>query len=253
MILRSNMRWFLTAISFFTRIPIFVEKIGPEDLDRSLRFFPLVGLIVGGLGALVYYLSAYLWPSYISILLALSIPPLLTGALHEDGLTDFADGFGGGYTKEKILTIMKDSSIGTFGAGALIISSALKFGCYLAIPPKYIPLAFFCSHGFSRLSASFLNWKLNYARKQDNSIKQLGSRKTHIRDIPFQMAFGLIPFMLLPPYLGFVILGSTIIFLLGLQKYLKAKIGGYTGDCLGAAQQVTELIVLLSLSASLAA
>ena len=126
--MKKEIAVFLTAIMFFTRIPC-PKNIdhSPEILTKSSRYFSLVGIIVGFFGALVFYVSELLFNDTISILLSMSGTIWITGAFHEDGFADVCDGFGGGWTKEKILTIMKDSRVGTYGIVGLGLLLAIKF------------------------------------------------------------------------------------------------------------------------------
>jgi len=126
--MKLQIRYFLTAVLFFTRIPCpkWVDH-SPEFINKSSRYFPLVGMVVGGIGALGYFGSQFVLPIDIAIIISMIATVWITGAFHEDGFADVCDGFGGGWTKEKILTIMKDSRLGTFGVSGLIFILGLKF------------------------------------------------------------------------------------------------------------------------------
>ena len=126
--MKKELHIFFTALLFYTRIPC-PKNIdhNPDYLNKASRYFPLVGWIVGGISFSVYYLSSFLFPSQIAIVLSIIAGILVTGAFHEDGFADVCDGFGGGWTKEKILLIMKDSSIGAYGAIGLVLLFLLKF------------------------------------------------------------------------------------------------------------------------------
>ena len=143
MSLRHELEYFFGAIRFFTRLPV-PRWVGhsSEALERSSRYFPAVGLIVGGIAALTFALAMLFWPKTLAVLAAMAITLYVTGAFHEDGWSDMVDGFGGGWEKAQILTIMKDSRIGSFGAVALVMMLLTKFffagrdrcraGCLLA-------------------------------------------------------------------------------------------------------------------------
>src|SRR6478609_3085615 len=126
--MKKELHIFFTALLFYTRIPC-PKNIdhNPDYLHKASRYFPLVGWIVGALTFIIYYLSSFLFPSQIAIVLSIIAGILITGAFHEDGFADVCDGFGGGWTKEKILTIMKDSAIGAYGAIGLVLLFLLKF------------------------------------------------------------------------------------------------------------------------------
>ncbi len=118
-----ELKVFFTAIMFYTRIPVPKGTgFSAENLNRATRYFPLIGILVGGVGALVFILVNLILSTPVTIVISIALMILLTGAFHEDAIADFCDGFGGGYSQEKILSIMKDSRIGTYGAIALILS-----------------------------------------------------------------------------------------------------------------------------------
>lgn len=115
------MNTFFTALMFFTRIPVPGSiPYSKELLNKALRFFPLVGGIVGGIGAGILWLGMLIFPFPLALLLSMVVTIFITGAFHEDGFADFCDGYGGGITKERILEIMKDSRLGTYGTIGLI-------------------------------------------------------------------------------------------------------------------------------------
>src|SRR5436190_7873550 len=126
--MKKELHIFFTALLFYTRIPC-PKNIdhNPDYLNKTSRYFPLVGWIVGGITFVVYYLSAFIFTIEIAVILSIIAGILITGAFHEDGFADVCDGFGGGWTKEKILLIMKDSSIGAYGAIGLVLLFLLKF------------------------------------------------------------------------------------------------------------------------------
>ncbi|MGN4075305.1 adenosylcobinamide-GDP ribazoletransferase, partial [Burkholderia gladioli] len=125
---RAECRYFFVALGYFSRVPV-PRRIGyaAGDLGRAARYFPLVGVCVGALAAGVYLLAARIWPPGVAVLLSMAASLVATGAFHEDGLADSCDGFGGGYTREDVLRIMRDSRIGSFGAVALVLALALKW------------------------------------------------------------------------------------------------------------------------------
>jgi len=128
--LMQHIRIFFTALMFFTRIPCpsWVDH-SEEYLNKSSQYFPLVGGIVGAIGLAVLLGALWVLPVPLAVLLSMVATVLATGAFHEDGFADMCDGFGGGWTKEKILDIMQDSRLGTFGAVGLGLLMAVKFLC----------------------------------------------------------------------------------------------------------------------------
>ena len=128
-VMKKEIRIFFTALMFYTRIPCpSSTDHHPDYINKATRYFPLIGWIVGGLSFLAFLGSSYVFNTSISVVISLIIGVLVTGAFHEDGLADVVDGFGGGWTKQKILDIMKDSRIGAFGAISLVLLFLLKYG-----------------------------------------------------------------------------------------------------------------------------
>ena len=255
MISKIKLEWqyFLLALGFFTRIPIPEFKNFQEsDLNYSAKYFPLVGIVVGLVGALSFFVSAQFLPQTIAILISMVSTIYLTGAFHEDGLADSADGLGGGWNREKILLIMTDSRLGTYGAAALFLSLFAKFQLLNSLDGPFIPTVLIAGHAISRLAAVWVMATLAYA-KPAGKAKPLA---THI-SLP---ALSLANIVGLLPYLGIVALlflskhSSLLIFhfvlmtlipmaMVGLwwRHKIKRWLDGYTGDTLGAMQQLTEL------------
>jgi adenosylcobinamide-GDP ribazoletransferase len=172
---------------------------------------------------------------------------LITGAFHEDGFADVCDGFGGGWTKQKILEIMKDSRIGVYGVIGLILILGLKFSLLFNMKVQIILIALVVGHSLSRFAAVSIIFTHNYVRENDDSkAKPLGKKITSAQFLVASV-FGLIPLLLFENYIFFLILIPVLLTRLYLTSYFKKWIGGYTGDCLGAAQQVTEIITYLSI------
>ncbi|ANQ52733.2 adenosylcobinamide-GDP ribazoletransferase [Flammeovirga sp. MY04] len=243
---------FFTALQFFTRVPI--PKWVPykaEYLQDSRKYFPFIGILLGAVTCLFFYVSKQVFSVEIAILISMLSSIFITGAFHEDGLADTFDAFGGGYTPEKILTIMKDSRIGTYGTVAVILSLALKFFFLKSI---YLEgdYQFYCSlilgHSLSRFLASTMVDLLPYVQDLDISkSKPIANTKFAIGQFIPGLIFGLWPLVFFRDQLVFLILFPSIAFALYLGWYFRRKIGGYTGDCLGATQQMTEIVIYASL------
>ena len=152
---RHELEYLFGAIRFFTRLPV-PHWVGhsSEALERSMRYFPAVGLIVGFIGALVFAVTSFFWPKTLAVLASMAATLYATGAFHEDGWSDMVDGFGGGWGKERILAIMKDSRIGSYGAVALIMVLLTKFCALVEIDLLMIPVTLIAGHGFPRLCAA---------------------------------------------------------------------------------------------------
>jgi adenosylcobinamide-GDP ribazoletransferase len=148
-------RLFFIALQFFTRLPI-PRWVGyaPDWLQPATRYFPAVGIVVGLVTAGAYALSHYFWPQPVAVLIATAAGIYLTGALHEDGFADTCDGFGGGYTAERVIEIMKDSRIGAYGAIGIGLLLALKCVVLASLPGWSVIVALLAAHPLSRLASS---------------------------------------------------------------------------------------------------
>ena len=259
--MKKQLDIFFTALMFYTRIPC-PKNIthDPTYLNKATRYFPLVGWIVGGIGALVFALSFKVFSVELTILFSLLANILTTGAFHEDGFADVCDGFGGGWTKEKILKIMKDSAIGAYGAIGLVLLFAIKFfairsvidtdGNYSFVVMQCV-MIFIMVHALSRLTAISIIFTTDYVREDELSKSKPIAKQNTWKEILGAFIFGLAPLAVLVYIeLEFIlILIPMIILRFFAIRYFKKWIGGYTGDCLGAVQQMAEIIIYLSIVA----
>lgn len=245
--MKREVQVFLTAVMFFTKIPCpsWVDH-SAEYLNKSTRYFSLVGIIVGAVGGAVFYLSDFLFPHAVAILLSMLATIWLTGAFHEDGLADMFDGFGGGWTKEQILDIMKDSRVGTFGLTGLTGVLALKFFCLNSLSPVQIPAVLIAGHSFSRFVASTLSLTHNYARDRSSKAKPVATEMS-VSSVTISAVIGLLPLALFGSPVILLVLVPVFFIRLYLGYFFKKWIGGFTGDCSGAVQQLTEVTFYLSL------
>jgi adenosylcobinamide-GDP ribazoletransferase len=238
------MAW-IAAFIFFTRLPlgrIGALRLPGEAFARAIHYWAAVGWLTGGVMAGVLWLSAQLFPYAIAVALALLSRLLLTGAMHEDGLADFVDGFGGGQTRERILEIMKDSRIGTYGATGLIFYFLLIYLLLLHLPLATACAAILAADPFCKFTGSLLCTLLPYARKAGESKAGFVSERMTPKALLVAAFFGLVPLLLLPqPYLPLF----PIVTYLCLLRLLRRKIGGYTGDCCGATFLLCELSLYL--------
>lgn len=258
-----HLKLFLLAISFYTRLPGMAEvsqavgnrcdrlphskTLDYKQLPQAVVYLPLIGWLVGGSCALVFYLADLLWPQTTAVILALIIGILMTGALHEDGFADVCDGFGGGVGKQRILEIMKDSHIGVYGFLGLLLMLLLKVSVLAAMPAATVALVLLAGHSISRLSPLLLMQRYEYAREHDS--KASGAvYKPDFQELAFATGIALLPLVLLPALCALAIIPILLVSVL-LGRYFYRHIGGYTGDCLGASQQVAETIFYLSVSA----
>ena len=241
---------FFTAVMFYSRIPVPRNTgFSPAMLNQATRYFPCVGIITGCFGALVWWMAGLLLPAPLAVLLSMASTILLTGAFHEDGFADFCDGFGGGYTRAKILEIMKDSRIGTYGSIGLVMMLATKYLCLVNIPAAMIPVVFITGHAFSRLLPVCVIYTSDYVRDDALSkAKPIGHRGTGTA-FAVAVLFGLIPLRLLPWLPVVVNMATAGLLFWFFTRYIRRKLGGYTGDVLGALQQLTEIVFYLGLIA----
>lgn len=238
------------AVSLFTRIPAWkAVKIDKENYDRAVTFWPFAGWFTAGVTALCLWALAFAVPITVAVILALSARLLLTCALHEDGLADFCDGFGGGYDKEKILAIMKDSHIGTYGTIGLIVYFLLLTALLSAFSPLVAAFAILAADPFSKLCAGQLTNLLPYARPEGAKNKLTYRRMSAVRIIVMAVV-GIIPSVPLSfinPSYAFSFIFPVVMVLL-LAGYMKRKIGGYTGDCCGATALLCEIAMLVGIA-----
>lgn len=242
--MRTELERFFAALRFFTRLPV-PAWVGhrQDQLDRSTRYFPLVGWIVGGIGAAVTWLTSLVLPLSLAVLLGMATTLLVTGAFHEDGFADSCDGFGGGWSKAQILTIMKDSRIGSYGAIGMCVLLLLKWNALISLGVALLP-ALVAGHAISRTAATSLIFTLDYVRDENGKSKPLA---VHMRRGEFAAAclFGVLPLVLLPLHQAVQGLIAVIVAAWLMRRYTSRRIGGYTGDVLGATQQLCEVAFYL--------
>jgi adenosylcobinamide-GDP ribazoletransferase len=230
-----------SAVMFFTRIPLpSLADYDPADLQRSSAYFPLIGWLVGGAAALVWWGAARIWPPAVASGLSLAATLLLTGAFHEDGLADLCDGFGSGAPRERVLEIMRDSRIGAFGVIGIAVTLALKWQAVAALPlqPVWLaPALLFAAHAVSRGASGTLMTTLAYVSEQGKA-KPLATALRGWR-LTLSLVFALAPLLLLPPRFWWTLFAVAAA-RGAMARLCTRRIGGYTGDCLGATQQVCE-------------
>ncbi len=238
---------FLLAVGFLTRIPIPADPdFSDEKLNGASSYFPLVGLLVAAVAALVFIAALAIFNNpLIAVLFSMVASILLTGAFHEDGFADSCDGFGGGWRAEDVLRIMKDSRIGTYGTVALVLVLGLKAAALSAMPSTGVVVsALLFAHVLSRWLATSYLLDLHYVRGEGKS-KPLATTMPLSHwlwsGLPVLVVLIVIDLPALLP-LCLVLLVFRFVF----AAYLRRRIGGYTGDALGAAQQVAEIIIYLS-------
>lgn len=235
---------------FYTRFPVKqIEGWSEDMLNKSTRYFPFIGILVGGVGALSFYGAIQLFPVSIAVILSMVITIFFTGAFHEDGFADFCDGFGGGYTVERILEIMKDSRIGTYGTVGLLMILGVKYFALTQIEITRIPFILIAGHAVSRLFPVLLIYTSEYARLDASSkTKPIGKADSTSSFILALLLGGATLFLVswVEAVIGSAVL--LVVFLI-FRRYITKKLGGYTGDVLGALQQLCEVFFYLSMVA----
>jgi len=252
----QQLRLFFIALQFFTRLPI-PRWVGfqTEWLQQASRYFPAVGCVVAAVAAGMYALAALVLPAPLAAVLSTAASIYLTGAFHEDGFADTCDGLGGGMTRERVLEIMKDSRVGAYGAIGIVCMLLVKCTALAMLPPTGAIAALFLAHPLSRLAATSLIWRMRYARDEGKS-KPMAQQ---MRGAEFAIAAfcACLPgaVLLACGWLSMAVLAASVaaaaLSAAWLARKFHVRLQGYTGDCLGAVQQLAEVAVYLVVVASL--
>lgn len=245
---------FWLAVGFFTRIPVPAPAAwSPEAQRAATRHLPLVGWGVAAAGAGAYALAAWALPMGVAVVLSMAATIRLTGALHEDGWADTCDGLGGGWDKAQALAIMKDPRMGSYGAIGLVLLLLAKAFSLMSLAPHGLAQfaqALLAGHALSRLAPVVVMQTLPYVRDEESARAQAAAGTLPPGGLAWAAAWGLAPLLMLGwrPALG-ALVGATLTTLYARQLF-RRRLGGYTGDCLGAAQQLAELAIYLGLIAA---
>lgn len=250
--LRGELRLFFTALQFFTRVPV-PAWVGwsAAQLNASARHFPSVGWVVGAVVGGVLWGATQLWTPGVAAWLAIAAGVLLTGAFHEDGLADSCDGFGGGWQRDQVLAIMKDSRVGSYATLGVVITLGLKAQLLSLLAERAWGLApLLCvtiaAHTLSRWGVLWVMARLDYVREDALSKSKPIAQGIGRGPLLFASVVALLPAALLGlPGLSAAVSAALVAWFA--IRYLRRRLGGYVGDALGATQQITELVVLLSL------
>ena len=252
------MKSLYAALVFFTRLPFWRLYNPPAEAFKSIvNYWWFAGIITGGIMAAGYFAAAHLFPALIAAIVAVVLRLLATGALHEDGLADLCDGFGGGTTRERILAIMKDSFIGSYGVIGLIIYFLLLCSAIAALPREVAPYVILFGDIFSKALSAHIIQLLPYARREEESKAKVVYVKMSLLFLLINLVVMTASLLLLhhfvSPYMcnlgwrqvALLALVPAILFLL-LIALMKRRIGGYTGDCCGALFLLCELSFYLT-------
>jgi adenosylcobinamide-GDP ribazoletransferase len=245
----------LVSLRFLTRIPIpFISTIDPPSLARSMRFFGVAGAVIGAVNGIALVALSWLHlPAMMAAVLTSGFGLVLTGALHEDGLADTADGLFGGRDHERRLLIMKDSRIGTYGASALMVALLLRISAYmtlLALPNYIIILLLAATGAFSRAMVVDMMWATKSARS-DGLSTSVGrpSRNSALFVILTSGILTLCAGAFVFADVGLLALAAASLLTALLRRTAIRLIGGQTGDICGAVQVVAELGMLVAIAA----
>lgn len=237
------------ALIFFTRLPFWRVYQPPQASHKTVvEYWPLTGWLTGGAMAATLYFGSMVLPWIVTVIAAIAVRLLITGALHEDGLADFLDGFGGGGNRERILAIMKDSHIGTYGVLGLIIYMLILGTALYSMPVTVAALTILGADPYSKMVTSQLVTMLPYARREEEAKNKTIYRKPTLTAGLSLTVQGLLPLAFVIWLTG--ISWYTVIFIPALVMYflyllILRKIHGYTGDCCGAVCLLVELAVYL--------
>ena len=242
----------LLALQFLTRVPVRIAAFDPDELNRSARYFPAIGALVGAAGALVFAAAAQWWPLPVAVLLSMAATAWLTGGFHEDGLADTCDGLGGAVSRERALAIMKDSRIGSYGALGLVLMLGLKAALLNAQGDvTRTACAMLLAHAVSRTAPVVLLALLPYAGDADHAKAKPMAQQVQAVDVAVALLLAGAMAALLAPPLGIAhtqaALLAAVLATAAMRRWLRRRLGGYTGDTLGATQQGTEAALLLAL------
>ena len=258
----------LLAWQFLTRVPlprvlaarVDATAVGSDAPVVSVRHFATVGLAIGAIAAMVWAVAALIWPPLVAVLAAVGTTIWLTGAFHEDGLADTCDGLIGHVSRERAFAIMRDSRIGTYGACGLWVVLTARVVLLAALPPAFVPWAFIIGQGISRAASMTMMAGLPYVADPGSSKLVSRMQAAGAGDLAIGWSAVAIATALAmgtttattdasAPAAWLAAVAAVLAGLWGLARWFTARIGGYTGDCLGATQQLTELLCLAGLVA----
>jgi adenosylcobinamide-GDP ribazoletransferase len=242
---------FAAALQFMTRLP--VPRAPAFDAGRlaaSSRWYPGVGLVVGAIAAAVFALAALVYPPLLAALLSTLAGLFATGCLHEDGFADVCDGLGGGSTPERALEIMRDSRLGTYGAAGLGLMLGGKILALAALPQAMMPAALLAGHAASRAACVVVIATSCYVRPQGTGRPVAAGPARG--GLALALAVAVLALVGLGAAAGRAAFGAALGLVLGyavMRRLFERRLGGYTGDCLGAVQQTSEIGLYLGLLA----
>lgn len=238
----------IAAVMFFTKLPLWRWFNPPAEAFRhTVEYWSLTGLLTGSVMAATLWVCSLVMPVTAAVVIAVSARLLLTGALHEDGLADFFDGFGASSERDRILEIMKDSRIGSYGVIALIIYFLLLTSLLGSMPVSIVCAGIIAGDVWSKSCSSMLINLLPYCRTAAQAKNKLVYNPMSVGHIVFSITVGLLSLLLLP-YVFMLAAAGPVIVVAIMTRFLRSRIGGYTGDCCGATFLLSELSFYLILA-----
>ncbi len=255
--IKREINIFLNALLFYTRIRVPRSVVcNEETLNSAYRYLPLVGTIVGIVGAAMLWAASLIMPVNGAVMVAMVAMLLTTGAFHEDGLADFADGFGAGHNKESIMRIMKDSHIGTYGVITLICSTLLKFSLISSIVEASYDILdaliiILLAQTISRFTPVIMLATTSYVRSEKSKATH-ASLGVGATSLIVAGVISIAPLILLGWRAMSLYLASAALLISVFRAYTNSKIGGCTGDTLGALQQIAEILFYIVIFATYA-
>lgn len=250
----SVVRRFFAALVYFTRIPSPVPLETDANSGAS-SFAPIIGYVVAAFSGVIVWLAALVLPDTLVVALAMASAVWITGAMHEDGWADYCDGFGGGWSREQVMQIMRDSRTGVYAVVGLLCLLSVKFLALLELyvlwgsgAPVFV-LILFSAHALSRFVAVSFMFSQDYAVSEQPSRAKSMSQRMSATELALAAVAGLLPMaglvLLEAPMIALVLIPVLLVRIYFARQFM-ARLGGYTGDCLGAVQQVTETVFYLA-------
>lgn len=256
----------LAAFMLFTRLPWWrIRQVPTEAFRHAVEYWPFAGWITGGISATIFAVGIRFMPLQFVVILMLTVRLLLTGALHEDGFADFCDGMGGGSTRERILQIMKDSHIGTYGVIGLVVYTLFIYNMLTELPMQFLkqslqahhnPILLMCAtiltaDVWGKACASLLVSQLPYARREEEAKTGVVYTRLHLGHHFIRIAISTLPLIVLWSLAGTMPHPIALVVPLVVESlvslYLRSRIGGYTGDCCGATFLLCEASIYLGI------
>lgn len=248
--IRAEWPVFLLAVQFLTRLPVTVQYT-PERLEATPRWYPAVGVLVGAMVGVIWWGASLLFAPVVAAVICTAAGVLTTGAFHEDGFADACDGLGGGRTRSRVLEIMRDSRLGTYGTLGLGLMVGAKIAVLAALPPAVVPVVLVAGHAASRASAVWVMASSSYLRDHGTGKPVAkGIDAGGMAVIGWTLLAVGMALLLVVPFRA-VLVGAVGLVAghYAMRRRFEARLGGYTGDCLGAVQQCSEIGFLLGVLA----